>query len=291
MSDTLLIPLPQRAILRLQGAETRTLLQGLITANLRHLESGKALYSAMLSPQGKMLADFFLYDVGEDTILLDVDRPRAAELLAKLKIYKLRAKITMVDASEDWNIAALMETAAMTPIPKEVHCMPDPRNAIFGHGDLGFRLVAPASFALDDLARHLGARLGSFAEYDARRIELGLLDGSRDYIADRSLALEIGLDTMGAIDFAKGCYVGQEVTNRSKHRATLRKTIGKVEGPSLPVPGTLLMAGGKEAGEMRSSAGTTGLAILRIEEVSAAGSMVEAEGMKLQATLPEKSAE
>jgi folate-binding protein YgfZ len=284
-----LIALPHRSVLQLSGAEAPTFLQGLITASTRHLAPNRAIYSAMLSPQGKMQAEFFVHDAGNDTLLIDVDSARAATLLGMLKIYKLRAKITLADVSSEWQSYALLGTTlddARAQRPESAIISADPRTPLFASPALGLRVLLPAS--------ETAQASGDFGTYETLRIAAGVMQGAEDYTPERNFALELGLDIQGAIDFAKGCYVGQEVTNRSKHRGTLRKVLGRVDAvdasATLPASGTEILADGKVIGELRSSYGAHGLAQLRIEETQAAiaaGASITAGEIALHAQLPD----
>lgn len=250
-----LIPLPGRAVLRLSGADVQSFLQGVITADARRIAPGVAVYAALLSPQGKMLADFFLHGEGED-VLLDVEDARAADLTARLKMYKLRAKVTITDESARWHCLASLGEITLPPGAIGGH---DPRS-----GNFSTRLLVsdhPAAWA-----QVHGHTFGTFDQYDRARIERFLPDGTRDYIPERSFPLELGLDHLGAIDFQKGCYIGQEVTNTQKRRLARKKALGLIENPmGLPEFGTTLEADGVPIGEMRSACGSIGLALMRIE--------------------------
>jgi hypothetical protein len=141
----------------------------------------------------------------------------------------------------------------------------------------GVRAVLPSGTgakALEDA----GFAPTNFADYDAERLRLGLPDGSRDLEIERSLLLENGFEELNGVDFAKGCYVGQEVTTRMKRRALVRKRLMPVaiEGPA-PEPGTIVMRDGIEVGEMRSTAGKAGLALLRLDLVDGAATLAAGE--------------
>ncbi len=270
---TPLIALPDRAVLRLQGVDTRTFLQGIITADAREVRAGAVVYSALLTPQGKMLADFFLHAEGED-ILLETEAARLPDLLARLKMYKLRAKVTITDESTLWHSAASL---GLAPLPHDVIGGPDPRAAGFG-----LRLLLPLEPALWAEAHRFA--LTDFATYDQARMQHFLPDGSRDYIPEKSFPLELGLDHLGAIDFDKGCYIGQEVTNTQKRRLARRKALGWLEadGPVAPAP---VMAGEKEMGQLRSINGHRAMALLSIDDTRQAGEIRVGDRM-VQAHLP-----
>ncbi len=255
--------LTDRAILAIAGEDARDFLQGLITKDVKAIGPGHAAFAALLSPQGRFLFDFFITEQG-GVLLLDTEKARLPDLIKRLTMYRLRSKVTFTET--DLQVcAAWGENAGGTYI--------DPRLPA-----LGWRSIE----------QHPSA--GAQGDYDAHRLSLAVPDSSKDLIVDRSILLEYGYDELHAVDFDKGCYVGQEVTARSKHRATLRKFIHAVEAQSpLPPKGTPVMTGAREAGIMASSSGGIGLAHLRVEEVQRAAkenTPLTAAGISLSARLP-----
>lgn len=254
--------LRDRAVLAVSGADAAAFLQGLVSCDVRKSAEETAVLGALLSPQGKFLFDFFLLKRG-DAFLLDTEAARAEELLKKLAMYRLRAAVEIALREDVGVIAAV---GVDTPPPGAVA---DPR-----HPAMGWRLYG------EDAPPDM--REGSREAYETLRISLGLPDGSRDAEIGRTILLENGYDKLGGVDFAKGCYVGQEVTARSRHRGELRKYLFIVKGEApLPEAGTELTAGGRGAGVMRSSCGGLGLALLHADRlgegipVLAAGRRVE----------------
>lgn len=263
--DTNLAYLPQRGALLVRGDDARAFLQGLVTNNVTRLDEGSALFSALLTPQGKFLHDFFMLAHPEG-VLLEMARERIADLIKRLSMYKLRSNVSFEDLSAQFSVFAASGGAAL---PEAVggYRFADPR-----HPSLGMRALLPTD-------TQVGAAVSDDA-YDAMRLTLGIPEGDKDLVVDRSILLECGYDELNAIDFAKGCYVGQEVTARSKHRAALRKFMHKVlSGQWSVVSGTPIMLDNREIGEMRSSRGGIGLAMLQVAEVEKA----KAEGKKLMA--------
>ncbi len=264
--------------MRLAGADVQSFLQGLITNNMRHLAPEKPLYAALLTPQGKLLFDFFLYADDAD-VLMDVEASRMDELIKRLKMYKLRADVNLTE-EPDLRVAALWGADVG-------HLPHDPR-----HPKAGARVVCTTEI-LEQLCTTFLAKKTDESAYDLHRLHLGLPDGTRDFIADKTFAAEIGLEALHGVDFAKGCYVGQEVTARTKHKGTVRKGLCMValESGAMPQSGTPLLADGEEAGEMRSSAGNIGIAMLRFEYVGKP--LTSPEGTlraKLPAWAPEQAA-
>jgi folate-binding protein YgfZ len=237
-----------RAVLRVSGPETRDFLQGLVTNDVQRLDQGP-LYAALLSPQGKYLFDFFLVAAGAE-VLVDVDADRAAALAARLGMYRLRARVE-VEPSDLIVAVGLGEPTALG--------FSDPR-----HPELGWRAVGPDPDLL--LA---GVEQLDPAELDARRIALGVPATGVELVPDDSYILEMGFERLNGVDFRKGCYVGQEVTARMKHKTELRKGLVRVrlDGPA-PPPGTDIVAGGRSTGTLLSSAGGLALAFLRFDRAN-----------------------
>ncbi len=281
--------LESRGVLRLSGADARSFLQGMISNDVGRLAPDRALWAAFLTPQGKYLHDFFLLQpsptsAGEDTILLDCEAARRDDLRRRLGLYKLRAKVSIEDATADYRIAVLFGDAALASLG-----LPDEagRAAPFAGGiawvdprlaEMGARALLPATTARAALSE-AGFAAADLAAYDALRIGLGLPDGSRDLEVDKALLLENGFDELHGLDWQKGCYVGQELTARTKYRGLVKKRLLPVQivGP-VPAPGTPVMQAGKEAGVMRSAVAGLGLALLRLEQLEAAADGVLTAG-------------
>jgi folate-binding protein YgfZ len=273
--------LPNRGVLAVSGEDARDFLQGLITRDARKINPKKAIFAVLLSPQGRFLYDFFIIE-REGKFLLEMEKARLPDLVKRLTMYRLRSKVQFeqlpMQVAAEWGDGAEGTYA-------------DPRLP-----ELGWRIVFDASSRRKPGSQGLGYEVPAFAgtteegDYDRHRLLLGVPEGSKDLTFDRSLILEYGYDELGAVDFDKGCYVGQEVTARSKHRATLRKFIHMVRSEQpLPPKGTAVMAGAREAGLMASSSGGVGLAHLRVEEVERAhreGLPLSANGIELVAKLP-----
>ncbi len=256
--------LEARGVVRLGGGDMRTFIQGLISNDITLLTPDHALYAALLTPQGKYLFDFLLLDRG-DSILLDVERQRLAALIQRLTMYRLRADVTLSDVSEDHAVLAVFDRSAIPPgAIADPAALVDPRLP-----ELGLRLVLPRDRVAGFIAAH-GLQQVDQAEYDRLRLTLGVPDGSRDLVVDRSLLLESGFEELHGVSFTKGCFVGQELTARTKHRGLVKKRLlpVRVDGP-LPASGTPVTRGGKDAGEMRSGAGNLGLALLRLDQLAA----------------------
>ncbi len=269
------VRLRDRGVLALEGAEAASFLQGLVSNDVTRLAPDRALYAALLTPQGKYLFDFLLFARGR-TVLLDAEAARLAELSRRLLMYRLRAKVEISDRTAGHQVVAVVGPSAATclglqdlagaaRVEGEIVMAVDPR-----HVELGCRLIGQADAVEAALVR-LGIAEGSHDELDRHRLILGVPDGSRDLIPERSLLLESNFEELHGVDFDKGCYVGQELTARTKHRALVRKRLlpVRVVGPT-PPSGTPVLSGGRDAGDMRSASGDRGLALLRLEALAGA---------------------
>lgn len=270
MSTLSFYPLTDRCILRLNGADVKSFLQGMITNNIAKLSADHPLYTAVLTPQGKLLFDMFLYGE-EDEVLLECEAARAEELIAHLNKYKLRADVK-IERIDSLQAAVVWGENLPEELPR------DPR-----HKHAGARLVCTPHL-LEQLAIGLQAEWATAEQYHAHRIALGLPHGSEDFVPNKTFAAEIGLEALHGVDFTKGCYVGQEVTARTKHKGTVRKGLCVVRSKDqLPAAGSAVFAGDIEVGQMHSSAGNIGLAMLRFEH---AGAVLQSGEIMLDAALP-----
>jgi folate-binding protein YgfZ len=259
--------LSDRGLVRISGPDARSFLQGLVTGNVLTLEPGEARWAALLSPQGKILFDFLMSADG-DSLLLDVRADKAADLMKRLAMYKLRAKVELTDVSAEFALIALYGGAVAEGAR-------DSR-----HPDMGARLIVAADKAKATLLT-LGGDCG-LADYSAHRIALGVPEGGVDFAYGDTFPAEADMDLLNGVDFKKGCFVGQEVVARMHYRSTTRNRVTKVlfEGAA-PSPGAAITAGEKSVGTMGSSAGVLGLALLRLDRAEEAA----------QAGLPLKSGE
>jgi folate-binding protein YgfZ len=267
-SETRFVVLEDRGVLAIGGPDRTSFLQGLISNDAAKISGERAIYAALLTAQGKYLHDFMLVGHG-DEIWLDGEAARLADLKRRLSMYRLRAKVT-IDERPDLTVAAIYGDAAAgepgTAGPLEYGMVfADPRLAT-----LGVRAILPRG-EIRTVLRDIGAAEGDFAEYDRLRLGFGVPDGSRDLMLDKSILLEAGFDELNGVDWDKGCYIGQELTARTKYRGLIKKRLFpvRIDGPA-PEPGAIIMLDGQEAGEMRSSRGGAGLALLRLEAIGGA---------------------
>lgn len=256
--------LTDRQIIELTGSDTRNFLQGLISNDIDKLAPHRPLYAAMLTPQGKFLFDFILIE-HEHAIWLDTSSASAAELVQKMTMYRMRAAVVLT-LREDLAVCAAWG-GQISPQPNWVS-IEDPRLPA-----LGDRLIGPKE-RLDALS------LNSDAEaYDRHRLDVGVPRAGVDLLPQKSILLECNFEELNGVSFTKGCFIGQELTARTKHRALIKKRLLpiRIDGAT-PEPFTLIMAGEKEAGDIRSVHGDIGLALLRLERL---GQPLDADGSKI----------
>ncbi len=269
--------LENRGLLTVRGEDARTFLQGLISNDIHRVNDSRAIHAAFLTAQGKYLHDFFVAPLG-DTLMLDCEAGRAADLARRLSLYRLRSKVTVEERTADYIVAAVFgDNADQTfQLDGEVGAAAafaggvvyrDPRLAA-----AGVRAILPREGGEEALSK-MGFAEVPFAAYDSHRLALGLPDGSRDMVVEKTILLEAGFDELAGVDWQKGCFLGQELTARTKYRGLIKRRLLPVrfDGPA-PAPGTPILLNGRDAGEMRSSAPGIGLAMLRLESLAAAES-------------------
>jgi hypothetical protein len=272
--------LPHRSVIALTGADRVEFLQGLISNDTTKVSAGQAIWAALLTPQGRFLNDMFVADAGGETLLLETERERAPALAKKLSMYTLRSKAKVEDRAATMEAAVVFGDQASKALGIE-HAVSfaDPRLP-----ELGVRVLAKAGEAAALLGSH-GFLPAMPADYDALRLALGVPDGSRDLPVEKALLLESGFDELNGVDWKKGCYMGQELTARTKYRGLVKKRLFPVrlDGP-LPAPGTLVERDGQEVGEIRSGLGDRALAMLRLDGV--AGDGLTAGGTRILPEVP-----
>lgn len=269
--------LPERGVVKVAGEDARRFLNGLATNDIAKLTPGQARFAALLTPQGKIIADFIVTEaVAEDGggFFLDCPRALVRTLLERLNVYKLRAKIAIEDFSEGLGVLAIWDGAGTT---ESGLVYPDPRLPA-----LGFRVILPAHLA-GDVAKELGATLVDEGAYEAHRVALGVPRGGLDFIYNDAFPHDADMDQLGGVDFKKGCYVGQEVVSRVEHRGSARTRVVPVRydqhAPDAGVPVTL---GEKAVGTIGSSAGGKGLALLRLYRIESADAELSAGGIPIR---------
>jgi folate-binding protein YgfZ len=257
--------LPDRGVVKVAGDGARSFLHGLVTADILDLKPGAARFCALLTPQGKIIADFIVTEAPERDgggFFLDVQQALCGALVAKLNVYKLRAKVIVEDLSAVLGVLAAWDGSGTTGHGLSYA---DPRLPA-----LGFRVMLPPHLAAT-AAVELGATLVDAAQYEAHRIALGVPQGGLDFSYGDAFPHETDMDQLGGVDFSKGCYVGQEVVSRMEHRGTARSRAVPVRyDGAAPAAGAAVMAGDRQVGTMGSAAAGRALALLRLDRVAEA---------------------
>jgi len=243
--------LTSRALLAVRGPDWRAFLQGLLTSDVAALAPGQAQFSALLTPQGRLLYDLFVIGL-DDGALLDAAAEHLEALVLRLKLYRLRAKVEIEPDARV--IGAWLAEAAPAG---EGLAVRDPRLAALGWRTYG------------------GAPASPEAAYDAARFSLGV-PGPADWGSDRTYPIEANFDLLGGIDFKKGCFVGQETTSRMKRRGVIRNRMLPVtfDGPP-PAFGAEVLAGTLRAGQILSGAQGRAMALLRLDRLENVALAVE----------------
>lgn len=267
---TYVAALPHRGVIAITGEDRVSFLQGLVSNDVALAAPGRAVWAGLLTPQGKWLADFFIMSDGE-RLLLDCEAAQAPMLLTRLGRFRLRAQVRLAAAPDlqvhvAWG-GPLPDTARETSLPGIVSAQ-DPRLP-----EAGWRVLAPAGLPTNADA----------SDWDAHRLALGLPEAA-DLEPEKTVLLEAGFDELNGVSWTKGCYMGQELTARTRYRGLLKRRLVPVavEGP-LPAPGTPVLRDGAEVGTMRSGRGDRGLALVRLEAMDGPLACGEA---RLTPTLP-----
>ncbi|MDR3448360.1 MAG: folate-binding protein [Alphaproteobacteria bacterium] len=238
--------LKHRHVIRIGGTDRVGFLQGLVSNDVAKVTATEAVYAALLTPQGKFLHDMLILADG-DSFLIDCERPE--DLLKRFAAYKLRARVTLENMSDAYDVWAIWRGDARTPLSFN-----DPRLP-----DLGQRAFLPKGMA------PANTDIITAEDYDQHRIAFGVADGSRDLDVEKSTLAEGNFDFLYGIDWKKGCYVGQELTARMHYRGLAKKRLFPVHVEGMPAPGTPLFFKNAESGEMRSHAVDRGLALLSLD--------------------------
>lgn len=250
--------LPGRAVISIRGPDAGHFLNSLLTADVEHLAEGEARYAALLTPQGKILFDMLVLRQG-DGFLIDCAAGQRADLLKRLAMYRLRARVEI----------AARDDLAVGVSPKELPgAYRDPRSPA-----IGWRMI--------------GAPQDEAEGHDAARIAAGLADSEADLGSGEFFPHEANLDQLGGVSFTKGCYVGQEVVSRMEHRGTARSRILPVTlDGAAPPKGTDIRAGEKQVGTLLSSSGRNALALIRLDRLGDAAAPLLADGVKVTVLKP-----
>ncbi|NMM45855.1 folate-binding protein YgfZ [Rhodospirillaceae bacterium KN72] len=248
-----------RGVITVSGADRVNFLQGLVSNDIDPAADGTAVWAAFLTPQGKFRHDFFV--IGRnDTLFLDCEGgDRLMDLGQSLRRYVLRAKVAL-GIQQGWSCFTLWGPDAMLPSLSDGIGFADPRLP-----ELGFRIVGPSDAVRTALAA-AGIAETTALEWHKHRIALGAPDGSRDMQPEKATLLENGFDELHGVDWKKGCYMGQELTARTKYRGLVKKRLlpVRIDGSDVS-EGSQILADGKDAGTLYSVAGDRGLALIRLD--------------------------
>ena len=277
--------LPDRGVVKVSGTDARDFLNGLVTTDVTLLRPGLGRFGALLTPQGKITADFMMTEAPSGHgggFLIDCPRALAQGLAAKLGFYKLRAKVSVENLSDGLGVLAVWDG---DPAVKPDLAFADPRSA-----NLGWRILVPEELApkTSDL---IGAEMADSPAYEAHRIASGVPRGGLDFMYGDAFPHETNMDRLHGVDFDKGCYVGQEVVSRMQHRGTARtRTVRIILEDFSPEPGTPILAGDKSVGTIGSTAGHSGLALIRVDRAAdaiAAGTPLTSGGLGIRLADPD----
>ncbi|MFY9899707.1 MAG: folate-binding protein [Xanthobacteraceae bacterium] len=267
--------LPDRGVIKVIGDDARKFLHGLVTADILDLTPGTARFCALLTPQGKIIADFFVTEAPQAEgggFFLDIPRALAATLVEKLNLYKLRAKVLIEDLTEILGVLAVWDGSGTS---KQAKANQDKTKQGLSYADprlpaLGFRvMISPHRAA--EAGSELNAALIGAEDYEAHRIALGVPRGGLDFAYGDAFPHEADMDQLGGIDFAKGCYVGQEVVSRIEHRGIARtRAVALRYDGATPESGAPITAGERQIGTMGSAAHGRGIALIRLDRVAEA---------------------
>jgi folate-binding protein YgfZ len=267
-------------VVRVSGEDAKAFLDGLVTCDLDRISPAEARFGALLTPQGKILFDFILFQAPPDIgggYYLDALKVHAPDLAKRLGFYKLRAKVAIEDLSDTLTVVAGWD--APGPADEAGLVAGDPRLA-----DLGWRAIVAAADAPEFAADPAEA-------YHARRIALGVPEGGRDFLFGDAFPHEALMDQLQGVDFDKGCYVGQEVVSRMQHRGTARTRIvpALYEGGFAAEAGVEVMAGEKTLGKTGTGAEGRGLLMIRLDRAAdalSAGETIRAGGIPVTLEKP-----
>ena len=257
MTHTKFCELKDRILININGPDAVVFLHGLVTCDVENLNTGDITFGALLSPQGKILFDFFIIK-SVDGFMLDIDKSMPDDFLHKLKFYKLRADIEVSQVSEKTKVFAVFggEIEEIKTIEVDGICVPDPRlNKL---GSRAYINRVPADFSVVE-----------HSEYVALRNLHGMPSGGTDFIFGDTFPHEALMDQFGGVDFKKGCYIGQEVVSRMQHRGTARKRfISAISQANMPDIGTEIVVKGKTVGKIVSKSDKNAIALIRMDKAA-----------------------
>lgn len=257
-SGAFFCPLADRSLVRVSGKDCTHFLQNLVTCDVEGLSPGELGFGALLTPQGKILFDFFIL-ASPESYIIDVDHAVADDFMRRLAFYRLRAKVDIEPMDPRTSVFAIwgedVGDLAMDMLEADGVIARDPRLPAMGWR--GYLRRAPC-----------GAMETDADAFQVHRIAMGMPQGGLDYAYGDAFPHEALMDQFHGVDFAKGCYVGQEVVSRMQHRGTARKRLIRITSDkALPQAGTEILSSGKVCGQITSGHDEIGLAMVRIDRV------------------------
>lgn len=280
--------LDDRALIDVTGTDAEPFLQNLITCDLGVLEAGELRPGALLSPQGKILFDF-LIGRQKDGFVIDVADALAADLVKRLTLYRLRAKVKI--GQLDQGVVQIGWQSDSLASQRDSTASRDGSPA--SEGDSANGTYVDIRFPPELAVRRRYGTHGPAANaegWTALRVAHAVPESGLDFAAGDAFPHDVLYDQNGGVGFKKGCFVGQEVVSRMQHRGTARRRLLVAEAASpLPAPGTPVTAGGRPIGSLGTTAGTRGLALVRIDKAKDAmdaGEPILADGVQLALSIP-----
>lgn len=248
-----LTALPDRAVIAITGPDAKSFLQRVITHGPEGVKTGQAQFSALLTPQGKILAEFFIFDDGDGGLLLDVPASQADSLVKRFALYRLRAD-AQITLQDELSVAVALGEGEQELQTIAQAIAPDPRCK-----GLGLRAIVPA-----------GGPDSEFDAYNTARVSCGVPEFGADYGPAEVFSTDVNHDVLNAIDYKKGCFVGQEVASRMHRKGGVRKRTLGLTAPGGVKPGDEIFAEERVLGTVTSIYGHHGLALMRIDRVAKA---------------------
>jgi folate-binding protein YgfZ len=252
--------LPDRGLIEINGPDAAKFLQGLITNDIEKTRPGGALFAGLLTPKGKIISDFLIFVPEEERYWIDCPRGHVEELVKRFSLYKLRAKVEIVDLGADFSVAATWSDEQSEPVTGSLAAYADPR-----YVPLGQRMIIKGD-AVPSAAP--AARIVGDTAYHSHRIACAVPQGGLDYVYGEAFPHEACYDDLHGVDFRKGCYVGQEVVSRMHHKGIAKTRIAAIEASApLEGGGAEISAGDQPVGRLGSVDGTLGVALIRLDRV------------------------
>lgn len=282
MGESSVAYLPDRGIVEVGGPEAEPFLHNLVTNTIVGVKPGDAVFAGLLTSKGKILHDFVIWRRDADTFLLDCPKSGVQDLVKRLSLYKLRAKVTIGDLSSALSVGVAWGDSEGWPVSAGLESAADPRFA-----PLGQRFFAPYGFVWPD-PQSVSAPAAE--RYHSHRIAHGLPEGGKDYAYGETFPHEACYGALNGVDYKKGCYVGQEIVSRMHHLGAVKSGIAIAEAARPLTAGAEIVAGGVPAGRIGSVADRAGIAMLRLDRVAEAignGLPILADGQEITVRNPE----